>query len=499
MSEISIKKRVRNKKRTYHYSAVVGGMLCMGLLPNNASANNMSYLEEMGKRLFFDTISINNNMSCSTCHSAGTGGTHGDSETNRTIVGSEASVPGRFGSLKPPTNQYAQFKDSEGDIVGLVNFSEECLTPFGPAPCGGAFWNGRANGDLIEKAGIDVFAGLDPEYKEMYEDYIGAVTDQAHASPYINPVEQAHLSKEDVCAQVKSTSWGDELFEYAWGTEHSCDGEDIDTTFARYAVALTAWQMSEDNNNFSSKRDIALRNDADGVFPLDQLSDEENRGHDLFYGVGPGPRFGARCFFCHQSENDGGVSKKERYTNDRYFNIGSPKNQQIQGNPAADMGLFAQTGNENHKGTQKVPTLRNVDKRPDPNFVKAYTHNGWYKSLEQLVHFYNTSAVPTTAEEIEECNSVTTDEEKMAVSTACFFGKTRCEAHITTAEDAMAENCWPAPGVEENIARFAVGDLRLSTEDESAVVAYLKTLSDIKTVKPPQPYRSRKYEERRRR
>ncbi len=44
-------------------------------------------------------------------------------------------------------------------------------------------------------------------------------------------------------------------------------------------------------------------------------------------------------------------------------------------------------------GKQKVPTLRNVDKRPAKRFVKAYGHNGYFKSLEEIVHFYNTRDV----------------------------------------------------------------------------------------------------------
>ena len=37
--------------------------------------------------------------------------------------------------------------------------------------------------------------------------------------------------------------------------------------------------------------------------------------------------------------------------------------------------------------------LRNVDKRPSPAFVKAYGHNGYFTSLKQIVHFYNTRDV----------------------------------------------------------------------------------------------------------
>jgi cytochrome c peroxidase len=36
----------------------------------------------------------------------------------------------------------------------------------------------------------------------------------------------------------------------------------------------------------------------------------------------------------------------------------------------------------------KVPTLRNVDKRPSTSVVKAYGHNGYFKSLDDIVRFY---------------------------------------------------------------------------------------------------------------
>jgi len=40
-------------------------------------------------------------------------------------------------------------------------------------------------------------------------------------------------------------------------------------------------------------------------------------------------------------------------------------------------------------GRFQVPTLRNVDKRPYPEFVKSYGHNGYFRSLKEIVHFYN--------------------------------------------------------------------------------------------------------------
>ena len=44
---------------------------------------------------------------------------------------------------------------------------------------------------------------------------------------------------------------------------------------------------------------------------------------------------------------------------------------------------------EPEMGKFKVPTLRNVDLRPSEDFVKAYGHNGYFKSLEDIVFFYH--------------------------------------------------------------------------------------------------------------
>ena len=52
-------------------------------------------------------------------------------------------------------------------------------------------------------------------------------------------------------------------------------------------------------------------------------------------------------------------------------------------------------------GKQKVPTLRNVAKRPTKSFVKAYGHNGYFKSLQSIVHFYNTRDVLPACETMQ--------------------------------------------------------------------------------------------------
>jgi cytochrome c peroxidase len=78
--------------------------------------------------------------------------------------------------------------------------------------------------------------------------------------------------------------------------------------------------------------------------------------------------------------------------------------------------------------------LRNVDLRPTRDFVKAYSHNGYFKSLEEIVHFYNTRDVSGAG--------------------------------------------WPLPEVADNINTAEMGNLGLNHVEELAIVAFLSTLSD---------------------
>jgi cytochrome c peroxidase len=96
-------------------------------------------------------------------------------------------------------------------------------------------------------------------------------------------------------------------------------------------------------------------------------------------------------------------------------------------------------------GRFRTPTLRNVDKRPRPDFVKAYMHNGYFKSLKEVVHFYNTrDTLP------------------------------RCTDPL---DPRAGTGCWPAPEISTNEDR-TVGNLGLREQEENSIVAFLKTLTD---------------------
>jgi cytochrome c peroxidase len=222
-------------------------------------------------------------------------------------------------------------------------------------------------------------------------------------------------------------------------------------------VALAAWQSSSDVNSFSSRRDKALASDDDRKFPLAGLTEQENLGHDLFYGK-------ARCSACHNGVPQGqpadanGEAPQQLYTDNRYHHIGVPFNREIPG-----VAKGEKTGLRAHvttvpAGEFKTPTVRNVAKGVSASFTKAYTHNGWFKSLESLVHFYNTRDALPRCETLGIVNA--------------------------TEKEALQNNCWPASEFP-NPAVGVIGNLRLTASEEAAVVAYMKTLTDEHTPARP--------------
>jgi len=205
-------------------------------------------------------------------------------------------------------------------------------------------------------------------------------------------------------------------------------------------------------NEYSSKYDAFLAGDVD-------LTKEEKKGLNLFKSKG-------KCANCHVLD-PGPNGEPPLLTDFTFDNLGVPRNpdnpfySEPDFNPEGfdwiDLGLggfldsrvdYQQFAAENY-GKQKVPTLRNVDKRPSPDFVKAYAHNGYFKTLKQIVHFYSTRDA-----------------------------KPACLDPFTTVEDALAQDCWPAPEVAANVNTKELGNLNLTDAQEDAIVAFMRTLSD---------------------
>jgi len=383
--------------------------------------------EQLGKSIFFDVnLSIIHNQSCATCHAPEAGWTGPTSDINAGGAVYEGSIPGRFGDRKPPSAAYATlspifYQDKKGLFVG------------------GNFWDGRATGQKLGNPAADQAQG-----------------------PFLNPAEQALPDSACVVYRVCTASypvsfedvWGAGACDIAWpddvgaacateGTPVTLSDEDrakSDEAYDQIALSIAAYEDSPEVNAFTSKYDFTFK---DGT----KLTKEEQRGYALFRGKG-------MCHRCHISN-----SQEALFTDFTFDNLGIPQNPE---NPAGvapdfiDPGLGGFLMNAGYLeavylaewGKHKVPTLRNVDLRPSEDFVKAYGHNGYFKSLEGIVHFYNTRDVKPT-----------------------------CPGAYTEAE-ALAADCWPAPEVAENVNTGELGDLGLTPEEEAAIVAFLKTLSD---------------------
>src|SRR6185312_9320910 len=185
--------------------------------------------------------------------------------------------------------------------------------------------------------------------RSAYGAFIGPVADQA-LGPFPNDVEQNVPDGNDgglpgagaVCRHVQAAKYA-ELFTNAWGEPIDCGAANVAISFKRIALAIAAWQHSDEVNSFSSKRDQGIRNG--GVFPLPNLTSIENLGRDLFYGKndsglnrlvdnGTGvlvPK-NARCAGCHNSHGagSGGNELTQIYSNFAYHHIGLPPNFEIE-------------------------------------------------------------------------------------------------------------------------------------------------------------------------
>lgn len=415
-------------------------------LATTAWASDLTPMEQLGKSLFFDpSLSVNENQPCAFCHDPAQGfsSPHHDHNAGGGVV--EGSVPGRFGNRKPPSAAYAGFASAfhhtfeDGDILFV----------------GGAFLDGRATGHRFGTVVADQAAGPFTNPVEMALPHDACV------------VERACRDKESDAYPVGMTAvWGDQICEIAFptGLAQACSDPDadiviedeelaasIDEAFAAIVRSIAAFETSAEVNPFSSRFDKYLAGHA-------TLNEQELRGLDLFQDK-------ALCAECHVLDK-GPRGEPALFTDFTYDNLGVPANPdnpwyaQARFNPDGfdwvDTGLGAFLADDpvydviapRQAGKQKVPTLRNLDKRLSPDTAKAFMHNGYFKTLEGVVRFYNKRDVWPT-----------------------------CDAALTEAE-ALAQECWPAPEVGDNVNGDELGNLKLTEAEEADLVAFLKTLND---------------------
>jgi cytochrome c peroxidase len=371
-------------QRTLIAASIVGIALAAAVTALAAGGPGLSPKEQLGKELFFDTnLSTPLGQACAACHGPEVGYTGPDAAINAAGAVYEGAVVGRFGNRKPPSAAYA-------GASPILHFD-------GTTWVGGMFWDGRATGLTLG----------DP------------LAEQAQG-PFLNPLEQNNASTQVVIDKVLVSNYSRLFLQVCTDSSayYECIGR-----------AIAAYERSAEVSQFTSKYDYWLKGQAN-------LTGQEARGLALFSG-------NAKCANCHVPPN---------FTDFTYDNLGVPRNPlnpfyteptyNLDGYNWVDTGLggflktagYSETVYMAEWGKHKVPTLRNVDLRPTRKFVKAYSHNGYFKSLEEIVHFYNT-------------------------------------------RDVLGAG-WLPPEVSDNINTAEMGNLGLNHGEELAIVAFLETLSD---------------------
>ncbi|MGA7384045.1 MAG: hypothetical protein WBW81_04930, partial [Methylocella sp.] len=101
---------------------------------------------------------------------------------------------------------------------------------------------------------------------------------------------------------------------------------------------------------------------------------------------------------------------------------------------------------------------KDANGNPIPYFQKGFFHNGYIKSLKQVVHFYN------ARDSVANPNGYRT----------YAYPVTSGHCPPGTVE---RETCWPQPEVLQNID-MTTGALGLTDQEENQIVAFLQTLVD---------------------
>lgn len=429
----------------------------------------MRQVQLLGKLEQFDkNLSVNKNMACTFCHMPYTGFSGPISSLNATTVAYPGSVRLRFGKRKPQGYTYSpfypalEFNETEQDFYG------------------GNFWDLRATGYKLQSADAEQAQGPPHDTQEMGMPDTACVVYRLSQARYRSLFE---------------TVWGAQAFDIRWphhvekicstpagaaefggsSTPLNLKKEDRDlanATYDQFALSITAYERSNDVSAFSSKFDAYLA----GHYTF---TADEQAGYSLFRGRG-------QCNTCHLDGTENSptsitaakaTSVAPLFTDFTSANLGLPRNPHnpfyfqnvpdpfgFTPNPAGQnftdlgVGLFLRSESGTNPnvaewlplapqfdGKMQVSTTRNVDLRPCPTFVKAYMHNGYLKSLKEVVHFYN------TRDTLGQCAGARTEVEKVT--------------------------CWPAPEVPATID-MTIGSLGLSDTEENQLVAFLKTLTD---------------------
>src|SRR6266851_5658270 len=453
--------------------------------PPTIQGSGYNAVEVLGKLMNFDlNISPFKNQACSSCHMPYAGFSGPIPSVNLTMI----AYPGtfHFRAGKRTAQRYTYSPD-----FPVLEFNTTQAAFFG-----GNFWDARSTGYKLQSADAEQAQHPPVDTQEMGFPDTACIAFRLSGATYRPLFEEV---------------WGTDSFNIHWpqDTEQICDTpggaaefggsatpiplkpEDrvmANNIYDHWGQSISKYERSLRLSAFSSKFDGFVKGN-------NGLTADEMAGYKLFNGKG-------NCNSCHldglsttlssgQSDTGTPADTRPLFTCFGYANIGLPLNASdaffyqttpdffgFTPNPYGfgyrDLGLgtFLHSGpgsapNPNSNwipfaptsdGQMQTSTARDValtppqcptTEAPGPYFQKEFFHNGYIKSLKQLVHFYNTRDVYPFD----------------VTSGHCPPGKTE------------KVDCWPMPEVPNNID-MTIGKLGLSDHQEDQIVAFLQTLSD---------------------
>lgn len=444
-------------------------------------------IETLGELMNFDkNISPNKNIACSSCHMPYAAFSGPIPSVNLTMIAYPGTAHFRAGKRTAQRYTYAPY-------FPVLQYNQEQGLFFG-----GNFWDSRATGYLLRSPDAAQAQGPPVDTQEMGFPDTACVAFRLSRAVYRPLFEEVwgagsfDITFPANTAQICATPGGAAVFGGSTTPIQlsPADRNHANTIYDHWAQSLDAYEDSVQVSPFSSKFDAFLKGNA-------TLTADEMAGFKLFNGKG-------NCNSCHVDgrgttltpgtvDTSDVASVTPRFTcfgsaneglplnpRDAFYYQTTPDSFGFIGNPLGfgyrDLGLgtflrsgFGSAPNPNVTwrkfapsvdGQMQVMTARNVamapaqcptTEAPGPYFQKEFFHNGYIKSLKQLVHFYNTRDVKAFDFQVTSGH---------------------CPAGTTERVD-----CWPKPEVKNNLD-MTTGMLGLTDEEENQIVAFLQTLTD---------------------
>jgi len=168
--------------------------------------------------------------------------------------------------------------------------------------------------------------------------------------PFVNPIEHGFANHDEMVAKMKQIPGYRKLFQEVFGR---------DILIADVGRAIASFQRTVlSGNSAVDKFDVGGEEKA--------LSAAAQQGLELFRGK-------ARCTRCHSGFN---------FTDEKFHNIGIGWDTNT-----VDLGRYMVTQNPEDIGAFKTPTLREIAR------TAPYMHDGRFKTLEEVVKFYNQGGI----------------------------------------------------------------------------------------------------------